>query len=259
MSLIQQIQKGYSHTNIMLGGGGEPLLYRYFDEFITETRRMLHDTRITVYSNLIALNQHIHPLIGNITKLIASVNFTNAKMYREKTGVDKYHQVTHNLQQFLKEKGDRNPSVKIQVFTATQNMTELQSFMRMWKPFLNTNDGFMIVDLHNFTRFADLTQYYQTPPIYRRFPCRQPFIQFFATASGSAYPCCMGSVLHNTHDRRLQLGDLNEQSVSEILDGDRLNKLRSNHLHGVYPSTCQTCDLWKTFHNYWFKFNDRWW
>lgn len=257
-SVLRQIRADYGYARLMLGGEGEPLLYPRFDEFVEKSREILPDTPVTLYSNLSKLDEH-YSIIGKFTTLVASLNFIEPEYYRKRTGVDGYYETAAKLREFLTVKGNRKPAVKIQLFTVTENMKRLQEFVDDWQPLLNQNDDFMLVDLHNFTHHVSIKNYYREPPKYERFPCRQPFLQLYVSASGHVYPCCMGSAIHNSNDEAMCLGHLNESSMKELVESDKLKQLRENHLNGFYLGTCRDCDVWKTFYNYFFWFNGRWW
>jgi len=54
--------------------------------------------------------------------------------------------------------------------------------------------------------------------------------------NGEVYPCCRGP-------RELLMGNVNEQSVTEIWNGDRYREFRRRMNAHDYPDVCSTCDV----------------
>ena len=70
--------------------------------------------------------------------------------------------------------------------------------------------------------------------------CGRPFANdLVVRANGVVHPCCQ--VLGR--DAEADLGNVHENSVSDIFNGDKYNALRNGHRSGDYPSYCKSCDF----------------
>ena len=54
--------------------------------------------------------------------------------------------------------------------------------------------------------------------------------------NGAVFPCCRGP-------RELQMGNVNEQSVEQIWNGDKYREFRRRMFARDYPEVCRTCDV----------------
>lgn len=54
--------------------------------------------------------------------------------------------------------------------------------------------------------------------------------------NGSVFPCCRGP-------KELEMGNVNEQTVEEIWNGEKYRAFRRRMLAGDYPKVCSTCDI----------------
>lgn len=79
---------------------------------------------------------------------------------------------------------------------------------------------------------ADGTYHKQQPTI-ESF-CTLPWVHVYVGPQGDVLPCCFG-------DKKFPLGNVHESSVTEILQSDRANQLRSNMLAGKRTKECTWC------------------
>lgn len=69
--------------------------------------------------------------------------------------------------------------------------------------------------------------------------CVLPFISMQVLPKGQAYPCCIFS-------RSEIAGNVNEQSVIEIFNSDKMKEVRSTFLKGEIPNGCRYCINWES-------------
>lgn len=83
----------------------------------------------------------------------------------------------------------------------------------------------------------------------RHFPCRAPWDGAVVHFSGAVYPC--NNISQGPEMSEMRLGDLNQQSLDDILNGDKARKLRQRLLDGdITGLLCETCDKAKTCNPY---------
>lgn len=70
---------------------------------------------------------------------------------------------------------------------------------------------------------------------FRKTVCAVPWMHLAFEPSGKVIPCCLTS----THD--YFAGDLNEQTIEEIWNGEKMRSLRRAMVNGIEPSICNKC------------------
>src|SRR5262249_14232187 len=70
--------------------------------------------------------------------------------------------------------------------------------------------------------------------------CRQPWTQPFVRADGKVYACCMAA--------GGAVGDLKDQSLERIWEGDVIRNLRTSILQGNLEGLCSGCSLAQARH-----------
>ncbi|MBF0245491.1 MAG: SPASM domain-containing protein, partial [Planctomycetes bacterium] len=54
--------------------------------------------------------------------------------------------------------------------------------------------------------------------------------------NGTVVPCCLDM------EAQMKLGNVNEENLLEIFNGDAIKELRSKHAKGEFPELCANCD-----------------
>ena len=62
--------------------------------------------------------------------------------------------------------------------------------------------------------------------------CRDPWNTLFVGTYNEARTCCAGNTI---------LGDLNRQSLDEILNSDKAREIRTSMINGIWPENCSQC------------------
>jgi MoaA/NifB/PqqE/SkfB family radical SAM enzyme len=72
--------------------------------------------------------------------------------------------------------------------------------------------------------------------------CHRPWRLMYVTANGAILPCCIAPFT-NVPYRDIILGDLNQQSVTEVWEGDPYRRWRRAMLEGAPPAACAGCGV----------------
>jgi MoaA/NifB/PqqE/SkfB family radical SAM enzyme len=72
--------------------------------------------------------------------------------------------------------------------------------------------------------------------------CYRPWRLMYVTANGSVLPCCIAPFTATPY-RDIILGDLNQQPVMEVWEGDRYRRWRRAMLDGEPPEACAGCGV----------------
>ncbi|MCP4217549.1 MAG: radical SAM protein [bacterium] len=71
---------------------------------------------------------------------------------------------------------------------------------------------------------------------YKSNPCYMPWFHLFIDPTGFVYPCCM------TRGKIPALGKIPDQSLEEVLKGERMSQIRMAMASGHPPAVCHRCD-----------------
>ena len=242
-------------------GLGEPFLQKAFPEALTLIRDQLPDQFIQMTTNGIFFPEHLQNLLIDLSidKLIISINFHSADLYRHYNGVDQFKAVIQQAEAFLKRKGRRKPDVTVQVLDIKKNEADLQDFRAYWRARLNANDRILIRPFNDFGGTVEVDQFIDPPTVTRRYPCSQIFDHLMINVDGYAFPCCMGITAANDSD--LCIGNLNTHSIPDLYaPGAQVHTIRRMHRHNQYTqlTKCNGCDTWSFDANLFFLKGNRW-
>jgi len=209
-------------------GLGEPLLYPYFFEVVAYIRKLFPSALIHANTNCIALSNNVQEKLieSSLDVITLSINFNDAKTYREQFGVDKYDQVLKNIQQFLLLKGERSPMAIVQIFDVTCNRKSFPRFVREWAEYINKNDRITV------RKFIDFKAYSRKKA---KYVCPQLWSVLTVDVEGYVYPCCIAVWIPKCKD--LCLGHITEDT-SILLH--KAEEIRKRHIEGKY-GICQNC------------------
>jgi len=79
---------------------------------------------------------------------------------------------------------------------------------------------------------------------HKRGACELLYMKPVVLADGRVNGCACRDA-----EGELIVGDLNRQSLAEVLSGDELARLRRRHHHGDYPEVCRRCTYYVSIHN----------
>lgn len=148
----------------------------------------------------------------------------------------KFEDVISNIEYLIKEKpknGNKMPKIEVYFLMIEENKHQVEEFKKVW---LGRVDDIAIWMPHNW---SDGRQFRKLDGNRKKVTCGRPLrgpiqIQW----DGLVVPCCFD------YNSNIVLGDLNRQSLYEVLTGDLYNRFRKAHAEGdfsLYPF-CDSCD-----------------
>ncbi len=254
--------------NFVLAGLGEPLMYDKLLSAISLVKEILPREHLTVITNGILLDGNLSEMLihSGINQVNLSINSFNRDTYWFLNGVDAFNQVMQNVTLFLETKRHasrtgalrRTPRALIQLLEIDANRLEKQSFIEHFKPLMEPHDRFNFQVFENAGGRIAAGEYDETAKhLPQRRPCAQLWRQASITASGDVYPCCIAQI----GGTQLKLGNVKESSLSDLLKGEKLRKLKEKHLLGQYGDlpVCRGCDMWRKPADIFVRLGGRWW
>ena len=222
-------------TQVSLENFGEPLLDPYF----FERTRYAKSRGLAVFtiSNGSLVDERIAKEIldSGIDKIRFSMYAASRGTYEGIHKGLKYEVTKNNISRLLelkKKRGSLKPRIEMYFLLLDNNKTEAESFKKTWEARV---DDLSIWKPHNWSdgrAYRDLKNR-------KKASCGRPFrgpiqVQW----DGLAVPCCFD------YNSSIVLGDLNKNTLHEILHSERYAALRDAHGRGEFGGFpfCDSCD-----------------
>lgn len=264
--LIKQVINEFSRIpekNLKVSpvGLGEPLLHPKFFDTMSLIRNRLPDAFVHADTNAIALDEKSAEKLINsgLDLLIVSVNAHDKETYKKINIVDKFDEVVSNVKTLLNLKGNRPPSVVVQLLDIDVNRPHFEEFRNFWEPLLNDNDELYFRPFNDFGGSISLDDFVSDYYKGERYPCPSMFSTLTIDKDGFVFPCCMGFVHGPKSD--ICLGNINEKSVGEIYSKEgRIHRLRGLHKTNRQDkiNACKECWTWASMPNPFIKLGGKW-
>jgi len=231
---------------LILHGYGEPLV----DKNIVTRVQACTDRNIPTYFSCVPANlsvkraQSIMEAGLSVLKVsIDGLDDDTAKNARGRhNNFDKAYQTILEVLELKKEKGYKTLIVPcmIALGESEDHKAKHKKFMDLWEG----------KDVYAYVKSQDNRWYYEedsqmeNKSHYEQQYCEFPWTSMSVMAEGDVVPCC------NDYNNEMKLGNVKEQSIQEIWEGDKYKQLREWHLKGNFPKghKCfERCDQKKLF------------
>jgi MoaA/NifB/PqqE/SkfB family radical SAM enzyme len=222
---------------VVLTGFGEPLM----DSTLVEKVAYAHDRGLNTYmiSNASLLDERRARGLteAGLDELRVSVYGTRPETYNAVMKKLDFHKTIGNLTRFLElrnELGSRTPKLQVSYLVLDENKDDVDAFREYWEP---RADAIEIWKPHNFGDGRDYRQRHRS--LEMKTTCGRPEngplqIQW----NGEVIPCCYD------YNNQIVLGNAFQDSVLDILNGEKYNLLRIAHSEkkfSLFPY-CDQCD-----------------
>ena len=204
---------------------GEPILDKRLPVF-AEHAKNLGFSQIYIHTNAYRLTPDLLSVWkkSGITKVLISISpkreFT---ITRPGTLVDKFFT---GIELLLKNSLDLDVIQFDYIRTTLSSTEEEQELFDLLKRY-NTDNKINVVNLHNWGQ-GKTDDYYL---------CHRLWSSITVLQDGKVALCCLDG------DGEYVLGDLNAQSLQEIVNSDQYRTIRKNHANGKFLTKCSTCDF----------------
>ncbi len=239
MKLFKKIvdeSKSHGATNVFLGGFGEPLT----DPLLAERVRYVKQSGM--YCNFISngslWNKDVaHQLIEAGLDEVRFSFYGQDKQTYEIVHRGLNYDITHsNIRNVIETRnrlGRKNPVILVYFLTLDNNKNQIEAFREEWEPLA---DYIEIWRPHNF---GDGRDYRDRSEVRKKESCGRPKrgpLQF--QYDGTLIPCCYD------YGGKMILGDIHDNSIPEILRGEKYEQLRQVHEKGEFSALpyCDKCD-----------------
>ena len=219
---------------------GEPLMNKRLAEMVRYAKDAgVIDVMLNTNATLLT-ERHARELISaGLDKLFFSFDSPIREHYNAIRVNANYDKTLRNIRRFHEiraEMGSEKPLTRIAMVRMKENEAEWDKFRELFEP---------IVDAVAFQDYLDHSNQKSDKMVVDQaetetpFCCPQLWQRMFVHPDGVVTVCCVDSA------RTLQMGNINQQSASEIWTGEKYRELREMHRSGRIADipTCANCTL----------------
>ena len=238
---------GKYHSVIRLTGGGEPLLHPQMVELIEYAKDA--GAKIGLITNGSLLDaQTVVDLLGVGTDAIEISADAADKATYEKVRVGlKFDNLLQNVKYLMRLRNSLKASTKVIVSIVNQKGVDVEGAVKFWSKIVDKVQvrKYLTWNIGDAGKSAD-----PEPLMKDREPCPFPFERLNIDSRGKAVFCSF-DIAGET-----DFGNVKEQSIKDIWNGDKLSQWRKLLLEGKYEQIplCKKCPDWRYRswnYNYW--------
>ncbi len=242
LETVMQECQSFGVPAAVIGMGSEALLYKDIRKVIS-TIRDAGVMDLFFGTNATLLNEDIAGFMidQRVSRVLVSLDAATPETYKRIRGKDELELVERNVRRLIelkRERGSKLPIVRLCFCVQPENLHERQAFVDKWRDWADYIDFQERID---FSSVNDLIAgNYEALPDLKTMPvadthCPYPFNTLNVWANGDVTPCC------TFYGKALVLGNVAENTLKELWDGDRINEIRRELVSGNLNPTCHTC------------------
>ena len=233
---------------------GDPLIDPLFERRLEVLRGYPQIEEVVFFTNAIELDAAKAKTIlgyGNWLRMTISIAGTDRESYADLMGVDKFNKVRANVVSFLRVSlSDRNSRHHSVVFKTPHGSDALKKDN---SPFLHeineyAEKGACQIFFHDTmdtwageipVERLESRGFTIRRPSHRSAPCALLYYMPTVLADGRVNACACRDV-----EASLIIGDVGEDSLEDIWNGEPLQEIRDAHWRKDFPDVCRACDMY---------------
>lgn len=214
---------------------GEPLTHpEVLFKMLDYAHQKVPKTKLRFSDNCLLLSEKnaIKILKSPLNEITLSLDGATKETYEKLRRNSNFELVMGNVERFLNLKKKINPNLKaiLQIIKMSETEGEIGAFKRKWAPFLGSRDEILVKE---FTTFGGKVEDKSIKSLRRRIarairnsmPCRALWTGLNIQWNGDVVACCMDC------DGALKIGNCRASTLTEIMNGEKMKKLREMSLN----------------------------
>ena len=231
---------------ITVNKDGEPLLHPELPKMVKYVKDKKAAHKINFYTNGILLSEtkSLELINSGLDTIHISIDAFSKGTYKKVKNSQKLEIVEENVKglvELKKKYHSKIPLVVVKIIHTPDTHDEIKPFMNRWK---GIADFVEIGEYHTWDGTLDNSSLFdQTDSTMRRkrYPCTFLWYNPVILWDGRVTTCCVD------YQGKGVIGDIKENTLAEIWQGDTLQKIRKAHLEGQYSTIplCSKCQFWR--------------
>lgn len=242
-SVIDQLSE--QHGFVLLPQGfGETMLHAKWAEIVGHAVAKGIRPIVMLTNGTLLTERNIEKLLElEIDFLVISIDGVTPETYSAVRVGGNLDKVERNVRRLIEMRGSRpSPRIALRIIRMNETKQEIDAFFERWQPLMRAGDQINVNEYNDWSgRVEDHSVDGLHPAIgERRTPCRMLWRNLSIHADGKVSACC-----HDSEDE-LIIGDVRDERVHDIWNGDRLASLRRLHQEGRFEELpiCANCKNW---------------
>ncbi len=243
--IIDQAKGSTAYINLQMFG--EPLIHKDIPKMVEYAKNNGINVFMSVNPQFLTKEKVDKLLDAGLTTLVCSMEGTNSKTYKHYRGkAANFKKAVEGINRIADEKIKRNvkkPFIWVRMINMKETAKEFDKFKEMWKD----KEGINKIDMKDFSSFGGLEgikdEAEEDQMLKKRrnpkYACFKPWNELNIYWDGKVVPCCLD------YDGKYVLGNLNEESLEEIWNGEKMQELRRQHIENDFKKMNSAEDVLK--------------
>ena len=225
---------------------GEPLLHPELSQMVKYAKDKKAAYKINFYTNGILLTETKSDEIikSGLDTMHISIDAFTKETYKKVKNSEKLETVEENVKRLValkKRLQSKTPLVVVKIIQTPDTQNEIKPFIHKWK---GIADFIEIGEYHNWDGTINSLNQINPDNLSKginRYPCTFLWYNPVIFWDGRVTTCCVD------YQGKGVIGDIKENTLAEIWQGDTLQKIRKAHLEGQYSTIplCSKCQFWR--------------
>jgi len=231
--------KKYSPIAFSLHKDGEPLLHPDLFQMIDYIKKSNPKNIVYLTTNGVLLDEKKSRKIleSGVDRFNVSIGAAKKETFKKIKGVDALEKVEENTRRFieLKKQERYKTETRVQIIKMKETIDEVDEFKNKWKKYP------VQIHIWDFLNWGGaIKNELDLGKTKKRYPCYALWFSPAINWDGRVSLCCID------WDNKLIIGNVNNQSLSKIWQGEKLKEYRKLHLQGKYNQipVCDKCNYW---------------
>jgi len=231
---------------ITINKDGEPLLHPELPKMVKYAKNKKAAHKINFYTNGILLTEtkSMELIKSGLDTLHVSIDAFTKETYQKIKNSQKLEIVEENVKKFVELKKilhSKTPLVIVKIIHTPDTQNEIKPFINKWKGLANLIE---IGTYHTWDGTLNISSQYghpQTIQKFKRYPCTFLWYNPVIFWDGRVTTCCVD------YQGKGIIGDIKENSLAKIWQGEVLQSIRRAHLENQYETIplCNKCQFWR--------------
>ncbi len=231
---------------ITINKDGEPLLHPGLSQMVKYAKDKKAAYKINFYTNGILLTEEKSSELikSGLDTIHISIDAFTKETYRKIKNSQKLEVAEENVQRLValkKKLQSKMPLVVVKIIQTPDTQNEIKPFIHKWK---GIADFVEIGEYHNWdgtVKSSNQSNPNELSDGINRYPCTFLWYNPVILWDGRITTCCVD------YQGKGIIGDIKEESLANIWQGDELQRIRKAHLENKYDSIplCSNCQFWK--------------
>lgn len=216
---------------------GEPLLHPRFVDMVEYIKSRSHETIVKINTNGMLLTKEyaMELMRVGIDEISFSLESCTKEGHERIAIGSNYESILANLSNLIDMKKENGkPQIRVCMVRMEETVSEMKQFIRKWRPLV---DNIGISDMN--TGYGTLRdRRVEKRPLERKVPCRELWVKLQILWNGDVTVCCID------YDGKLKIGEIPNNSLSELWFGRKLQGMRAIHRARQFERIpiCSKCD-----------------